>query len=322
VALDACKAIALFGMVAHHVADWTGGNVRSRWIGFDGFTLTDLAAPMFAVSLGAGAYLVGSRIQRSPGRARALAFAGRHWATVFAVGLVIDVALDGHIGGGGVLYTLAILGLVVTALVGLGLQARETWWGIAALAAAMAGPIASTPMTSRSFLALLWRGSFAVPTYLAFAAVGAAVVAGASGRGEGSLPLWRAAGATVVLGSVAAWAIPSAAPDGLWPPRRYPGDLAFIVWGVVATLVIWGALRAVLTPGTNLAGALSTAGRRTLWVFGLHHLLKLVLIERGDLRHLTSWRWGVAAWAVTLVICLASTQRWPDGIRRRVPLPT
>ena len=57
--LDVLRGVALGLMLAQHLAGWTGSDVRQRFVGFDGFIVTDLAAPMFAVGVGAAAYLVG-----------------------------------------------------------------------------------------------------------------------------------------------------------------------------------------------------------------------------------------------------------------------
>src|SRR3546814_10312620 len=90
-------------MVVHHLLEWTGGDARERIVGFEGLAITDLAAPVFAVGLGAAAHLVGRRIV-APGGDRLVI--GRRslerWLRVLLAGLVIDVAVGGGIDGGGV----------------------------------------------------------------------------------------------------------------------------------------------------------------------------------------------------------------------------
>lgn len=315
--LDACKAVALFGMVAHHLAAWTGGRVRERWIGFDGLVITDLAAPMFAIALGAGAYLVGLRLADQGVGVPALVVVVRHWSAVALVGVAIDIANGSWVDGGGVLYTLAVLGPGVTLAAAWGVRRAATWWGIAAGAAVVAGPIVHAASSPTGVLPRLWDGPFALGTYAVFAAVGAAVVAHAGGRGEGSLPLLRGAGAIVGVGTLLAVVVPASAPNGLWPPMRYPGDLAYTVWGSAASLLLWAVLRRLLRGGPPLARALTRAGRRTLWVFGLHFVVRVALQQTDRFHTLTTWRWGLVAWLGAAAICLLASVDAPRWVRRR-----
>src|SRR3546814_2683428 len=97
--LDVLRGVALYAMVVHHLLEWTGGDARERIVGFEGLAITDLAAPVFAVGLGAAAHLVGRRIV-APGGDRLVI--GRRslerWLRVLLAGLVIDVAVGGAIG--------------------------------------------------------------------------------------------------------------------------------------------------------------------------------------------------------------------------------
>jgi hypothetical protein len=305
-------------MVAHHLASWTGGHVRERWVGFADYAVTDLAAPMFAIGVGASAFLVGSRIATSDQPLGAIGHAGRRWANVLLLGVAIDLAVGGGLDGGGVLFTLFALGVGSTALVALGVRASWAWWGIVALAAALAGPVLTNTVTGVGVLPRLWTGAFPLLTYLAFTATGTAMAAAAGRGGEAALPLWRAAAATVAFGWLAAELIPATAPDGLWPPARHPGDLAYIVWGIAASLAIWAVLRLVILPGTTLAKGLATAGRRTLLVYGLHYSLKIVMQYTDRLGTYDSHAWGLATWALTIAICLAASIPKPERIQPRV----
>jgi len=293
------RGLALVLMIVHHFAQWTGGRVEERFIGFDELLVTDLAAPMFAVGVGAAAFLVGLQVRADPGRARGAAF---RWGQVLLLGLAIDVAVGGGVDGGGVLPTLAVLGALVTAVVALGLQRAWAWWGIALGCALAAVPVATG--ASAGFFGQLWAGPFSIVVYGVFAAAGAALAAHADGGGERALPLLRAAAAVLTVGLFSAWLVPELlAPDGVWPPARYPGDLAFTVWGLAASLVAWAGLRFVVPATTRLGAGLARAGRRTLLVFGTHYLVKLVLQHTGRLETLDTWRWGLAAWAATAVAC-------------------
>ncbi|HEY9557441.1 MAG TPA: heparan-alpha-glucosaminide N-acetyltransferase domain-containing protein, partial [Acidimicrobiales bacterium] len=99
--LDVLRGVALYAMVVHHLLEWTGGDARERIVGFEGLAITDLAAPVFAVGLGAAAHLVSRRIV-APGGDRLVI--GRRslerWLRVLLAGLVIDVAVGGGIDGG------------------------------------------------------------------------------------------------------------------------------------------------------------------------------------------------------------------------------
>lgn len=295
--LDVLRGLALAMMVLHHFLEWTGGSARRRLVGFDGFALTDLAAPAFALGLGAAAFLVGQQVRpagertvRSPRAARAL----RRYGEVLALGLAIDVAVGGGIDGGGVLLTLAALGVVVSALSAAGVTRPAVWWAIAAGAVLAAVPVADPDAVG--VLGRLWAGSFSIVVYGTFAAAGAALAAGARGRGEAGLPLLRVAGLVVALGSAAYLLVPDRlAPNGLWPPARHPGHLGFTMWGLAGSMALWALVRAALPATTLLGAGLTRAGQRTLSFFGAHYVVKLVLQHTGLQGTLSSWRWTLTA---------------------------
>lgn len=156
-------------MVVHHLAKWTGGRVEERFIGFEGLLFTDLAAPIFAVGVGAAAFLVGRRIATAGdgGWARALTALWR-WTQVLLAGVAIDIAVGGGIDGGGVLPSLAALGIVVTGLSTAGVRRPWTWWGIAIACALSVGP--ALGFDSGGFFARLVTGAFSLAVYGVFAA--------------------------------------------------------------------------------------------------------------------------------------------------------
>lgn len=328
--LDVLRGVALVAMITHHFLDWTGGEARQRLPGFEAFALTDLAAPAFALGAGAAAFLVGQKIrpgashvrgadidaspQAQPDWGRALQ-AGWRWGQVLLLGLAIDIAVGGGIDGGGVLPTLALLGAVVTAASAVGFTRPVGWWGLAAACAALAVP--AKGLLSGGFVAELVSGSFSIVVYGTFAAAGAALAAGSRGAGEGALPLWPAASATVVVGALAAWLIPPLAAEGLWTPRRHPGDLAFTVWGLAASLALWALVRAFVSADTRVGAALARAGQRTLLVFGAHYVVKLAL-QHTDLQGtLDTPLWHLGTWlAVGAAVALATIP--PRGALRRV----
>ncbi|HEX4868734.1 MAG TPA: heparan-alpha-glucosaminide N-acetyltransferase domain-containing protein [Acidimicrobiales bacterium] len=303
--LDIFRGLALLMMIAHHFARWTGGRVEERFIGFPGLVVTDLAAPAFALGAGAAAFLVGQQIRpagRALGDARTARArrALRRYGEVLALGLAIDVAVGGGIDGGGVLPTLAVLGVAVCAASALGLVAPAGWWAVAAVC--VVGAVPATAGHPVGFLAELWSGPFSIVVYAVFAAAGAALAAGARGRGEGGLPLLRTAAAVVVVGTAAWLVVPSlVAPEGIWPPARHPGHLAYTMWGLAGSLVLWALVRWAVSESTVLGAGLARAGRRTLLVFGAHYVLKLILQYRGLIGELDTYHWGLAAWGATLV---------------------
>jgi hypothetical protein len=327
--LDVLRGVALVAMVAQHLADWTGGRVRERFVGFEAFLVTDLAAPIFALGAGAAAYLVGQRIRpsasmrrRSDGdaapidRRRARRAAWR-WGQVLLLGLAIDVAVGGGVDGGGVLPSLAVLGTMVTAASALGLTSAAGWWALAAGGAALALP--AKALGGDGFVHELVAGPFSIVVYGTFAAAGAALAARNRGAGEQALPLVPAAIAALVAGTAAAGLVPAMAPEGVWPPARHPGDLAFTMWGLAASLAVWALVRAHVPVDSRVGAGLARAGQRTLLVFGGHYLVKLALQHSGHLGTLDTWRWGLVTWlAIALAVALAVAPRpgWSRSVQR------
>ncbi len=301
--LDVLKGLALWAMIAHHVNKWTGGRIDERFWGYDHFIVTDLAAPMFGVGLGAAAVVVGSRIARVVELPKPV----WRWGQIFLVGLAIDFATHhNRITGRGVLPTLAVVGLITMLVVAAGLRSPWGWWTVAAGCVLLSVP--ASELAGDGFFVLLISGPFAVPVYGVYGAAGAAVAAHALGRPERSLPLWRAAGGVLVLGLLASQIGRGAvAPEGVWPPARYPGHLGFTLWGLVATLVIWAVAREVLRPGHAVAEAVARAGRRTLPIFAAHFGVKIALQRTQLTGDLDTWRWGLVVWAGVIAGCALTT---------------
>lgn len=304
--LDVLRGIALCLMVTHHFHQWTAGGVRDRFIGYPGMVVTDIAAPAFAVGVGAAALMVGRQVAGPRGvdwgRARR---AGRRWFDVLLLGLAIDVAVGGGVDGGGVLPTLAVLGTAVTVCAALGLRSSTVWWLVAAACAA--GATAATGGDPHGFLAQLWAGPFSIVTYGTFAAAGAALAARASGGGERRLPLVAATIGVAIAGTAGGLSWPEVlAPDGLWPPDRTSGGVAFTMWGLLGTLVLWMTARALTARDDALVRGLGRAGRRTLLVFGGHYLVKVALQWTDALGELDSPDWQAATWVAAVFVCALS----------------
>src|SRR5690606_1910030 len=137
----------------------------------------------------------------------------------------------------------------------------------------------------------------------------------ARGGGEDRLPLFRV-GAAVLAAGTAMWLVlgDRVAPEGIWPPDRAPGGLAFTMWGLVGTLVLWMAMRWLSARDTVLSRGLRRAGQRTLLVFGTHYMVKLVIDWTGHLGQLSTPGWEVATWAAVALACLLLAV--PAGSRR------
>lgn len=310
--LDVLKGLALWALVAHHFNKWAGGRIDERFLGYDHFIVTDLAAPMFGVALGAAAMVVGSRIEHWADLPKPV----WRWGQILLVGLAIDFATHhGRIEGRGVLPTLAVVGVITMLLVAGGLRSPWAWWLVAVGSMLLCVP--ATELSGDGLFVLLISGPFALPVYGVYGAAGAAIAGHALGRPERSLPLMRATAGVLVVGLVASQVGGGVvAPEGVWPPARYPGDLGFTLWGLVATLGIWTVAREVLPQGGALAEAVGRAGRRTLPVFAAHFAVKVAL-QRADLiGELDTWRWGIAVWAAVIAVCALSTVPRP---RRTTP---
>lgn len=300
--LDVLKGLALWAMIAHHLNKWAGGDIDERFVGFDHFIVTDLAAPVFAVALGAAAVVVGSRVDAW----RDLRGPVWRWTQILLLGIAIDIATHrGDLEGRGVLPTLALLGLVITLAVAAGVCRPVVWWLATAVCVVVAVP--ATRLGGDDVLGLLVSGPFALPVYGVFASAGAAVATHGLGRPERELPLLPAVGGVLAAGLVAATLAGGVvAPEGTWPPARYPGHLGFTLWGLVASLAIWAIVRSVLPAGGRLSEAAARAGRRTLSVFGSHFLVKVAL-QRADLiGELDTRRWGIVVWLVVIGLGAAS----------------
>lgn len=309
--LDRLRGVALLFMLVHHLLSWTMGGVRARpllgWI--DDMAVTDLAAPMFAMGAGAATVLVARRRPRGDWSG----FGGcvRRWGEIAAWGVLLGISTDGDLDSFGVLESLAVAGIVLSALLVLVRPSVLQWAGLAVLATAAApvvldhvrlgetpGPVALVDAVA---------GTFPIVSYLALALWGATVAA-ALGQRERPAVLAGLAGLGAVL--LLAWV--ATGHDG-WAPDRGPAILPFLLPGVVATLVLWALASCI--PAGRVADGLARAGTRTLPVFVGHYAIRLVIDTGGWLGELDGPVWTAAAVATALVIFIVAALPWHRGGR-------
>jgi uncharacterized membrane protein len=305
--LDRMRGVALLFMLLHHLLSWTKGGVRARpvlgWI--DDMAITDLAAPMFAMGAGAAAVLVGGR--RPVGDWSGFRAGARRWAVIAGWGVLIGISTDGDLDSFGVLESLAVAGVVLSALLVVHRPTVTQWLGLAVLATAAAplvlehvrlgetpGPVALVDAVA---------GTFPVVSYLALALWGATVAA-ALGREERPLALLGLA--AVAAAAFAAWI--ATGHDG-WSPDRGPAILPFLLPGVVATLGLWAVV--AWLPTGRITNGFARAGTRTLPVFVGHYAIRLVIDTGGWLGTLDGpvWTGAAVAAAVGIFVVAALPRR-------------
>lgn len=310
--LDRVRGLALLFMLVHHLLSWTMGGVRARpllgWI--DDMAVTDLAAPMFAMGAGAAAVLVGRR--RPVGDWSGFGAGARRWAVIAGWGVLLGVSTDGDLDSFGVLESLAVAGLLLSALLVVARPSALQWLGLA-VAATTAAPLVlehvrlgETPGPVALVDAV--AGTFPVVSYLALALWGATVAA-VLGREERPAVLLGLA----ALGAVAFAAWIATGHDG-WSPDRGPATLPFLLPGVVATTVLWAAVAQL--PAGRVTDGLARAGTRTLPVFVGHYAIRFVIDTGGWLGTLDGPVWTAAAVAASAAIFVVAALPRPASARR------
>jgi hypothetical protein len=278
-------------MLLHHLLSWTiGGDARPLLGGAGGFAVTDLAARRLRHRDGAGT-------------GRVL----RRWVVIGAWGVALGAAVDHQVDTIGVLEILAVVGVVVTVVAMVLVPGARVWAAVATALTGVSGLVIDAATDSGGGWEAVFGDRFPLVSYLALAAWGAAVVALLGSR-ERSGRLVALAGAGVVVVAVLALS-----DVGVWPADRYPSGPAFIVPGLVGTLLAWAGL-AVLRDSAVTRG-MERAGRRTLVVFVAHYAVRLVLDVGGWWQELAGPGWIAAAIAGALVIGLASSLPQPVTLK-------
>src|SRR5688572_22320772 len=253
-------------MLIHHFTKWLAGDVHGILPGWDGFAVTDLAAPAFTIAAGASAVLY-AMLKRPQ-----LLTIVRRYGMLVPIGMVLQWLFTSHVPfDWGVLQALGV-GVVVSTIVATAVRSPAVMAAFAAFTLAT-GPIVeriAEQHTGR--LADILGGVFPVVTYTGFALAGATgglLLLRNPDRGREALALGGALAAVTVL----------MIQLGV-EPDRYPGGAAFIIPGLAGTLLLFGALDRVRTMPAAF-------GNHTLGIFLAHYALCWVITEYGWRRSMT-----------------------------------
>jgi hypothetical protein len=263
-ALDRLRAAALVMMLVHHFTKWLGGDPRGVIPGWDGFVVTDLAAPAFTIAAGASAVLWATK---GPGGVSPWTVV-RRYGLLVPIGMALQWLFTSHVPfDWGVLQALGV-GVVVSTLVSMAVRTPSVV-GVLALGALVVGP-----MTELAFegdggrFADIVGGVFPVVTYCGFALAGACgglLLRRNPERGWQALAL---GGALTVVTLVLL--------EAGMPPDRYPGGVAFVIPGLAGTLLLFGVL-------DRWSAMPAAFGNHTLGIFIAHYAVFWVL-TRLDVR--------------------------------------
>lgn len=300
--LDRLRGAALVLMLVHHLIDWFGDDARAAIPGWDGFALTDVAAPAFVVTLGASVpLLIESRRRRSVDGVALAALVVRRYGLLVPIGVALRAALGFDLTHIGVLETLGLCALATAVVV------RAT--GPALRSATAVAVCVAAPWVERAaedsdgwIASRILTGTFPFAAYLGLALLGAAVVP-ALQHGPQRRP--AAALAAVMM----AWTFVLIS----WgqPPDRYPGDVSFLVPGIAGTLLLYLAVTSPWLERGSVVGRATTsvigaAGAHTFGVFISHYLVYVVLRATGVLHDLATGFAAVAAVTLTIGIVLVA----------------
>ena len=259
-AIDRLRAVALIMMLVHHFTKWLAGDVHAILPGWEGFALTDLAAPAFTIAAGTSAVLYA--MLKRPATVTIV----RRYGMLVPTGMLLQWLFTSHVPfDWGVLQALGV-GVVVSTIVALAVQSPAVMAGFAAFAL-VTGPIVehiAEQHTGR--LADVLGGVFPLVTYTGFALAGA----------TGGLLLLRnpdRGGQALAAGGALAVVTLVMLEAGI-EPDRYPGGPAFIIPGLAGTLLLFGALDRVKTMPAAF-------GNHTLGIFLAHYAVCWLITQYG-----------------------------------------
>ena len=295
--LDRLRGLALLMMLVHHFTEWLSGGARDVIPGFPGLALTDVAAPVFALTAGAGLalFLERSQEKRVP-RAELRRQVIRRYGALVPIGMLLTLVALSNPFYFSVLDALGWATLA-TAVVVRGVRAAALRWGTAAVMFLASAPAAALidGSAAPAYVVNAFTGKFPVLEYAGFALVGALIAP--------RLKRWTGTGAAAV--AAVSVAIAAAAVPLVGAPDRYPGGLAFVVPGLAGAAVLY-ALMLAWRPPTLVERGLVVAGTRSLGIYVSHYALFVALRETGIRESLPPVLSLGIALALTLVVVLAA----------------
>lgn len=314
VGLDRLRAAALLGMLFHHFTGWfCPGEARHVLPGWEGFALTDVAAPAFTVAAGASAmFLVAALEAKGRPVDRTIV---RRYGLLVPMGVLLHTFLWQRPWTWGVLHVLGTV-VVLSTLVARRLDVR--WVGLLAALALGLGPVVRAVADDVGGVAQgLFGVGFPLVIYLGFALLGAtgALLVRASGTDR--------APDALLLGGLLTLLVAATTAAG-WDPDRHPGTLAgFVLPGAAGSLLLYGAVARWKVPAV-VDAVLRRAACHTLGIFLGHYGLYWVLRELGLLHRLDAGPAmalaAVATVAITLVAPFVPPLPWsPRTGRRQAP---
>jgi hypothetical protein len=259
-ALDRLRAAALVLMLIHHFVKWLAGDPRGVIPGWEGFVLTDLAAPAFTIAAGASAVMWATKKPTS------VSTVVRRYGLLVPTGMLLQWAFTSNVPfDWGVLQALGV-GVVVSTVLAMATRSAA-FVGACTAFALVVGPLVEAAVEGMSGrLADALGGVFPLVTYAGFA------LAGATGglllkrdpeRGWQALAL---GGALTVVTLVLL--------EAGMPPDRYPGGAAFVIPGLAGTLLLFGVL-------DRWSAMPSAFGNHTLGIFIAHYAVAWLLTQWG-----------------------------------------
>lgn len=280
-------------MLVHHFVKWLAGDARRILPGWEGFALTDIAAPAFAIAAGASALLFAESRRRAG--TPVIGTLLRRYGMLIPIGIVLQQLTSNDPWDWGVLQTLGA-GVVISTLLSL-------WLPAGALAAVflVAGPLVEHVTAGRpGYLFEILGGTFPVLTYAGFALVGATgarLLLRDESRGRQALLAGGVlVGVALLIGDA---------------PDRYPGDVSFIVPGLAGTLLLYGAVACWQHVPRTADAVLRRAGTHSLGIF-LAHYAVFWAINRYGLREELSPAFAVVVALVATIAFALVAPRVPQ----------
>ena len=260
-ALDRLRAAALVLMLVHHFTKWlVDGDPRDVIPGWDGFVVTDLAAPAFTLAAGASAVLWATK------RPTRVATVVRRYGLLVPIGMLLQWAFTTHVPfDWGVLQTIGVA-VVASTLLTMAVRSPVAI-GAATVVALIVGPIVESVFDGGEGRVIdAVAGVFPVVTYTGFALFGAWGALLLKRNPERGWHAVAAGSALLVLTSVMI--------EAGMPPDRYPGGAAFVIPGLAGTLLLFGLL-------DRWSAMPAAFGNHTLGIFIAHYALAWLFTRWG-----------------------------------------